>query len=614
MSFMYPLGLLGLIGIPVIIIIYILQSKFTEQTVNSNYLWHLSEKFMKRKNPLSGITGLISLILQILLVVIISLALARPIFTLPNAAKNYCFVLDSSSSMNMEEGRKTRYELAKDEIIKTINKTSDGSTYSLICVSNEPVQIFDSVKDKKSAIELVKELSPSHLTVKQEDLLSTAQAVFDKDSSSSIYLVTDKDYESHNNISIIDVGNEDVDNYAVFNMTYSHLGGEMDIKADIISYTSGAKLEIKAYIDGKESGTFNFNVEKGAAKEISVKVKAEAFSSLKLEVTNKDGYMLDNSITAYNTNSDKSYNVLIVSNTGFFLEAVIDAIADSRIDVITPDKYETVTEKYGLYIFDSYTPASLPDGAVWLINSDRSIENSGFGVKGKVSIPNADVIEKSKSTATNARKLLEGIGDSDIYITDYVKYSGMYLGFYTLFTYDSNPIIFAGANGLGNRQVVFGFDLHKSDFALSTDFVILARNLLEYSFPSIVDETSYTVGQEAVVNIVSNAENLKAISPSGKDIFIETDGATAGIVLEEIGTYRVSAEIGGVETVYSLYSGADSNESTPAVTEADFSLAGEKTESNQDGEFDPLTILFICLAIIFIADWGVYCYEKYQLR
>ena len=56
MRFLFPLGLLGLIGIPVIIIIYILQSKFTEQTVNSNYIWHLSDRFLKRKNPLSGIT------------------------------------------------------------------------------------------------------------------------------------------------------------------------------------------------------------------------------------------------------------------------------------------------------------------------------------------------------------------------------------------------------------------------------------------------------------------------------------------------------------------------------------------------------------------------------
>ena len=44
MRFLYPLGLLGLIGIPILIIIYLIKNKYTEQTVASTYLWELSEK------------------------------------------------------------------------------------------------------------------------------------------------------------------------------------------------------------------------------------------------------------------------------------------------------------------------------------------------------------------------------------------------------------------------------------------------------------------------------------------------------------------------------------------------------------------------------------------
>ena len=63
MSFLYPLGLLGLIGIPILIIIYIIKTKYTEQTVASTYLWLLSERFLKRKNPFSKISGIISFII-----------------------------------------------------------------------------------------------------------------------------------------------------------------------------------------------------------------------------------------------------------------------------------------------------------------------------------------------------------------------------------------------------------------------------------------------------------------------------------------------------------------------------------------------------------------------
>ena len=65
MRFLYPLGLLGLLGIPILIIIYIIKNKYTEQIVPSTYLWNLSEKFLKKKKPISLISGIISLILQI---------------------------------------------------------------------------------------------------------------------------------------------------------------------------------------------------------------------------------------------------------------------------------------------------------------------------------------------------------------------------------------------------------------------------------------------------------------------------------------------------------------------------------------------------------------------
>ena len=102
--------------------------------------------------------------------------------------------------------------------------------------------------------------------------------------------------------------------------------------------------------------------------------------------------------------------------------------------------------------------------------------------------------------------------------------------------------------------------------------------------------------------------------PSGKDVFLEADGTTALLTLEEVGTYVVSMTLAGTEGTYRIYSGAHPDESVPAADGEDFSLAGERTYENIDGEYDPIVLLFICLAVLFLADWGVYCYEKYQLR
>ncbi len=614
MRFLYPLGLLGLLAIPVIILIYILQSKYTEQTVSSTYLWTLSDKFLKKKKPLSGLTGWISLLLQILTVAVISLIIAHPIITIPGGANDYCFILDASASMNAEEGRDTRFEKAKNEIEKVIRSAKSGSTYTLISVSSETVRIYDGVRDKDTAIDLLETTSPTDTALAANDLLAEAQKAFDRSRSAMIYLATDKHYETHESIELISVGNETLPNYALFDVDYSHTADILNATANVTSYTSDAQLEVKLLVDDAEAASKTVSVEAGGTVAVSFTHAVSSFASFRLEISNADGYRMDNGITTYNLKSDKTYSILIVSDTEFFLHAAIDALVDSDVDIVTPDQYEKVSKPYGLYIFDSYKPEELPAAAVWLINVDESIERAGFSVRGHQELREPVALEKSTSSATNVNVLLEGIEGTDLFVGgSYIKYS-THLKFATLFSCDANPVIFAGANELGHRQVVFGFDLHQSDIALSIDFVMLLGNLLEYSFPDVISETNYTVGDTAPVNIVANSTGLKAISPSGRDIYMESDGTVASLELDEVGTYVISVTIAGTESSYRIYSAAHPDESLPALAEADFSLSGEKEYVNIDGEYDPLLWIFIALAILFIADWGMYCYEKYQLR
>ena len=614
MTLTYPLGLLALIGIPIVIIIYILRSKYNEQTVSSTYIWQLSDKFLKRRNPLSGLTGLISLILQILTIATVAFALARPIFTVPNSANDYRFVLDASASMQTEEGKSTRFELAKKEIIDVIKDSYEGSTYTLVSVSGHTETVFLSVTEKRTAIDIVKELTPEDTHGEHSSLVSTAQEHFDDNPSAFIYVVTDKTYGSVSNATLITVGEGGAENYAVTGSEYSHSAGKLSVKATVASYSSARTLTVTLSVDGEARDSTEIALPAGKTGEVSLSCNAVSFSSYTVSVDGADSYSLDDSHTTYNLKSDKKYSTVIISESGFFIESVIDALLDSEVTTVTPAEYSELTDTYGLYIFDDYEPEELPDGAVWLINPDESIEDSGFGIRGRVTLDESAALTRSKSTATSVRKLLSGVGGDEIFVKDYVKYSGMYLPFHTLLYHESNPLVFVGANGLGNRQAVFGFDLHESDIALTTDFIMLVRNLLEYSFPDVLDKTGYTVGEDVSVNVSAGTENLKAISPSGKEIYIDSDGAIGTLSLTEVGTYTVKMTLGGADSSYSVYSAAHPAESVPEVTENDFSITGERGEERGDGEYDPLTVLFICLAVLFIADWGVYCYEKYQLR
>jgi hypothetical protein len=56
------------------------------------------------------------------------------------------------------------------------------------------------------------------------------------------------------------------------------------------------------------------------------------------------------------------------------------------------------------------------------------------------------------------------------------------------------------------------------------------------------------------------------------------------------------------------------HDDTVVQTEKTIGLEGEAENGMRDGKYDKLIILFALLAVLFVADWMVYCYDRYQLR
>ncbi|MGM9641586.1 MAG: VWA domain-containing protein, partial [Eubacteriales bacterium] len=234
MNFLYPLGLLGLIGIPILILIYIIKSKYAEQTVASTYLWTLSEKFLKRKKPISPLAGIISLILQILAVTAISLIIAHPIITIPGSAQEYCFILDASGSMNAEENGISRFDRAKEQIEERIKTSSDGSRYTLITVSNLTNTVFEQITDKKQALEMLDELKVGYVDIELTGAIGIAQKYFDDNRSAKTVLFTDTSYEQATNIEVVNIAGSEK-NTAISGVNWVIADGQLTLTGRVDS-------------------------------------------------------------------------------------------------------------------------------------------------------------------------------------------------------------------------------------------------------------------------------------------------------------------------------------------------------------------------------------------
>lgn len=641
MSFAFPLGLLGLVGIPVLILIYIIKSKYTEQTIPSTYLWELSERFLKRKKPVSRLTGIISLILQILIVVAISLTIAHPTFIVPNSAKEYCFLLDGSGSMNTELSGSTRFDRAKAEIKSIIGSSQSGSNYALVYIGDTTYTVFDGINNKKNAYMLLDDLDCGWSGSSCLEGITVAQSYFDKNPSTLIYLVTDKDLEGEN-VNVINVSAHE-ENYSVVdykctkkyndesNSTYYSITGS------VFSYESDAELTLGLYVEDEQNGgekrladTQTISVKKLEKTEFEFVQNTITYRSFEVRIQNEDAFMKDNSVVFYETATGDTMPTLLVGADPFYLEAALMSIGNVELEFMYPEEYEDYYElykngegkAYGLYVFDcsnGYAPAELPKGgAVWLFNAQASIPKASFSFQRIVNEDEKkDYYEAEFASGSDQviSALTKDLINMPVVVRKYARYAVSNSTFTTVLSCEenNNPLILAGVNENNDKEVLFTFDLRDSNLALRLDYLILLRNLYRYSLPSVLDETMYTTGDTLSVNVLNGCTALVLTAPSGKITPLVTGSRVAETVLTESGSYLITAIINDIECVYSLYAGVPVSESEPdGLTTV--SVSGTARSDFADGYYDKILVYLILLCVFFMADWGVYCYEQYQLR
>ena len=627
MTFLYPIGLLGLIGIPILIIVYLIKNRYTEQTIASTYMWRLSERFIKRRNPFSRFTGIISLILQLLLVLTLSFAVAHPIITLPGAAREYCFILDSSASMNMQTGNKTRFDRAKDEITKVMLDAKDGSVFSLITVNDASEVIFERIDSKEKAISRLNNVKCSDSISDYTDAMIAAQTYFNDNPSLLAYLVTDADYEESKNIEVINVAKKE-NNISLEGLGYVFLDdGTVLISGNVASYGAPKNVSVNLFFDGSDTAEATTRVYAEADGKATFSFNSDnvQFRSLTVKLDADDAYSRDNEATVYNEEKKNSYSALIVSDTPFFLEAAIKSGSNAEITVMSTKDYinwaealsnqDKKVEGYSLYVYDAVNPVTIPeDGSVWFVGVNGNVPDSGFSVQGEIVFDDgAEQLTLTSATSSTVRKLTKGMVRDDISISKYIK-CGLYSDFTTIYSYLGNPVVFTGLNTYGNREVVFSFNLHDSDFVLSLDYAVLTKNLLDYSFPEIMETTEYFCGDTAEINVISGCESIRVEAPSGEIIYADTSSSVSELRLAEVGEYKITVNLPSSGRELRIYSSVPMEERAVSSSFESVVINGDATDEGVDGKFDPMVLLFVMAALLFTAEWMVYCYDKYQLR
>ena len=167
---------------------------------------------------------------------------------------------------------------------------------------------------------------------------------------------------------------------------------------------------------------------------------------------------------------------------------------------------------------------------------------------------------------------------------------------------------------MGTREVVFAFDLHDSNMPLLMDYITLSKNLLDYSFPTILEDSSYICGETVSINVLSNCDSIRVESPNKNVTYLDVSNEVTSFTTTEVGIYNIKVMNGDNETNFSIFVNMPIEEQYSNDSAIILNLQGVKENNYRDGIYDKLIVLFVILAVIYMADWMVYCYEQYQLR
>jgi hypothetical protein len=475
-----PLGLLGLLGIPIIILIYLLKSKYVSKPVSSTFIWKRSLKYVKRKLPLSFIFSLL-LILQLLTVILSSFAISRPQIP-PIAAKDTIIILDSSASMmNKNQEGKTRYELAIEQIEKEANLAGDINKVTVISAGSEVKYEVMRSADRMQILGAMAEATCQLGSINLDGALEFANNVQNINPNAKIYLYTDKPYLEADGVEIKDFSGENDVNVAITNLTDSYMGGKYSFNAtigvfapeptdpnEVLSYDVYLKLTIDGQLvstapvtltSGKNVVTLTHKETLVANNGVFYQMSPlSEYASAKVEIEKitvagesenviVDGIAEDNYRNIFSTETER-VKILVVSKNVVmtkdqdgneeadtaqttFLVALLRNIGYSlsnKTDIkneISKVNNGGAIEGYDLYIFDGLMPETLPDdGAVWFINPPDNPVGTAIQVdmNKKESIAGVSILNMipAVDTGSDAYKILtKSIGSRNIAIKQF---------------------------------------------------------------------------------------------------------------------------------------------------------------------------------------------------
>lgn len=567
MNFLTPLAFALAALLPIILAMYFLKLRREEVTVSSTYLWQELVRDTAANAPWQRLRLSWLLLLQLLFLIALMLALARP-FTWTRATTGNALILvfDTSASMGATDVTPNRLGEAVRQARRLIEQLPAEARVTVITAGETAQVLLAGSTDRGEAFRALNTLQPDPDGADMSSALELASALAAGEGDAEIVILSDGGVKLPERVSTsaplryVPIGRS-AENQAIAALALTLENAGQNVNAFVRLTNFGAanvtrRLLVTAYTvclppacQGQLVAVRDVELPAGESRSLNLTDLPPETLAVQARLEGTDDLALDDTAWAV-TPVIAGAQVQIVGPGNRFLEAALGLLPGVEMTRITLDEYErtwsaeavTQTEVSAtwLTIFDGVLPqpGHYPAGALAFIAPVRSTEF--FSVTGELQLP-------APVPASSAEPLLRYVDLSDVVIARAARIPLPAWGRPVIVADKAvdgaSPLLTVGEIG-GRRLAVFAFDPRESDLPLRVAYPLLWANLVEYLAPGSGSllPLAQPVGQPLALPLPPQAEALLVLTPQGETVRLTATPEQASVLFDQtqsFGLYEV---------------------------------------------------------------------------
>jgi hypothetical protein len=539
MNFLTPAAFAFAAAIPVVILFYLLKRKRVVKLVSSTLLWQKFLAETQASAPFQKLRHNWLLLLQILLLLFLILALARP-YRAGNVAGGRLLVviLDASASMQSTDEEPSRFEKARREALHLVDSLHDTDQMVALLAAGH-TEVKQSPTSSKSALRrALQACSVTDASTRLAEALKLAQPLVKDRTDAEIHLFSDgaapdlNEFE-HEGLNVIyhrlGVQARNVGLVGLDVRAHPEEPGRRALFASVANASSNAtQAELEIRLDDQliETRVLDLRPRETIAQVFAAQQTNDGVFSARLTAT--DDLAADNQAAIVSL-LPTPLRVLLVTRGNRFLERALAAVPNIRLSVMT-DLVEP-TDEFDVTVLDDVLPTVWPTHNTLAI---RSTQTNWVEVTGRIEAP--AIVDWRTS-----HPLLRFVQFDNVQLAEAFTIKPPTWAV-SLVDSSTSPLILAGE--LGRQRLVWiGFDILQTTWPLRVSFPIFIANALAWLNPAATKAGEFQVraGDPIRLALAESVTNATVRLPDGSSRMVTLDAGARELVFGETarqGTYR----------------------------------------------------------------------------